>query len=143
MKFLTRTIVAGLILTAGVAFAGKSTDPDAMARQALMGTIGMNTKVLGEMAGGKVPFDAAAAKAAKTALTDASAKIAATFEPKGTDADSKAKPEIWTSWDDFVAKADVLNKAAVALDVTSAESIGAGMAGVGGSCKDCHSKYQL
>ena len=143
MKFISKTIVAGLILTAGVAFAGKSTDPDAMARQTLMGTIGMNTKVLGEMAGGKVAFDAAAAEAAKAALADAASKIAATFEPQGTDAESKAKPDIWTNWDDFVAKADALNKAAVAMDATTVEGIGAGMAGVGGACKDCHSKYQL
>lgn len=143
MKFISKTIVAGLILTAGVAFAGKSTDPDAMARQTLMGTIGMNTKVLGEMAGGKVAFDAAAAEAAKAALADAASKIAATFEPQGTDAESKAKPDIWTNWDDFVAKADALNKAALAMDATTVEGIGAGMAGVGGACKDCHSKYQL
>lgn len=143
MKFVTKTFIAGLILTAGVAFAGKSTDPDAMARQSLMGTIGMNTKVLGEMAGGKVAFDAAAAEAAKAALADAAGKIAATFEPQGTDAESKAKPDIWTNWDDFMAKADALNKAALAMDATTVEGIGAGMAGVGGACKDCHSKYQL
>lgn len=143
MKLLTKTIVAGLILAAGVAFAGKSTDPDAMARQALMGTIGMNTKILGEIAGGKVPFDAAAAETAKAALAEAAGKIAATYEPQGTDAESDAKPEIWTNWDDFVAKADVLTKAALAMDASSVEGVGAGMAGVGGSCKDCHSKYRL
>lgn len=142
MKFVTKTIVAGLIMVAGVAFA-KSTDPDAMARQALMGTIGMNTKVLGDMAGGKVAFDAAAAEAAKAALAEAAGKIATTFEPQGTDAESDAKPEIWTNWDDFVAKADGLSKAALALDATSVEGIGAGMAGVGGACKDCHTKYRL
>ena len=143
MKLLTKTIVASLILAAGVAFAGKSTDPDAKARQTLMGTVGMNTKVLGEMAGGKVPFDAAAAGAAKTALTEAAGKIAATFEPQGTDAESEAKPEIWTSWDDFLTKADGLTKAAMALDATSLEGVQAGMAGVGGACKDCHTKYRL
>lgn len=143
MKFVTKTIVAGLILTAGVAFAGKSTDPDAMARQTLMGTIGMNTKVLGEMAGGKVAFDAAAAEAAKTAIAEAAGKIPTTFEPQGTDAESKAKPDIWANWEDFIAKAGALNKAALALDATTVEGIGAGMAGVGGACKDCHSKYQL
>lgn len=143
MNLTTKTIVAGLIFTAGVAFAGKSTDPDAMARQSLMGTIGMNTKVLGDMAGAKVPFDAAAAEAAKTAIAEAAAKIPATFEPQGTDAESKAKPDIWANWEDFMAKADALNKAALALDATTVEGVGAGMAGVGGACKDCHSKYRL
>ncbi len=143
MKFLTKVIVAGVILSAGVVFAGKSTDPDAMARQTLMGTVGMNTKVLGDMAASKAPFDAAAAEAAKAAIVAAAGKIPATFEPQGTDAESKAKPDIWTNWDDFLAKADGLAKAAGALDATTVEGVQAGMAGVGGACKDCHSKYQL
>ena len=143
MKFLTKALVAGFVLSAGVVFAGKSTDPDAMARQTLMGTVGMNTKVLGDMAGGKAPFDAAAAEAAKAAIVAAAGKIPATFEPQGTDAESKAKPDIWTNWDDFLAKADGLAKAAGALDATTVEGVQAGMAGVGGACKDCHSKYQL
>ena len=143
MKFVTKTIVAGFILTAGMAFAGKSTDPDAMARQTLMDTVGMNTKILGDIAGGKVAFDAAVAGAAKTALGEAAGKIAATFEPQGTDDKSEAKPEIWTNWDDFVAKADSLTKAAAALDATTVEGVQAGMAGVGGACKDCHMKYRM
>lgn len=143
MKFLTKALVAGFVLSAGVVFAGKSTDPDAVARQTLMGTIGMNTKVLGDIAGGKVAFDAAAAEAAKAAIVEAAAKIPATFEAQGTDAESKAKPDIWTNWEDFLTKADGLAKAAAALDATTVEGVQAGMAGVGGACKDCHSKYQL
>ena len=143
MKFITKTIVAGLILSAGMAFAGKSTDPDAKARQTLMDTVGMNTKVLGDMAGAKVPFDAAAAEAAKAALADAAGKIPETFKPQGTDAESDAKPEIWTNWDDFLVKADALSKAATALDATTVEGVQAGMAGIGGACKDCHTKYRM
>ena len=143
MKFVTKTIVAALILTAGVAFAGKSTEPDAKARQTLMDTVGMNIKILGDMAGATVPFDAAAAEAAKTALAEAAGKIPATFEPQGTDAESKAKPEVWTNWADFLVKAEGLAKAAAALDASSIEGVQAGMAGVGGACKDCHTLYRL
>ena len=79
-----------------------------------------------------------------SALTTADfCNIAATLEPQGTDAESKAKPEIWTSWDDFLAKADVLAKAAAALDATSLEGVQAGMEAIGGACKDCHTKYRL
>ena len=143
MKFTTKALVTGLIMTATVAFAGKSTDPDAKARQTLMGTIGMNTGILGDMAGGKAAFDAAKAEASKAAIVAASGMIAATFEPKGTDAESKAKPEIWTNWDDFLTKADGLAKAATALDATSVEGVQAGMAGLGGACKACHTDYRL
>ena len=143
MKFVTKAIILALTLSAGVAYAGKSTDPDAMARQSLMGIVGKNTKILGDIAGGKTAFDAATAEAAKAALNDAATKIAATFEPKGTDAESEAKPEIWTNWDDFVTKADALVKASAALDATTVEGVQAGMAGVGGACKDCHTKYRM
>jgi cytochrome c556 len=143
MKFASKALVAGLILTATVVFAGKSTDPDAKARQLLMDTIGMNTGILGDMAGGKAAFDAAKAEASKAALIAAAGMIPATFEPKGTDAESKAKPEIWTNWDDFLIKATGLGKAATALDATTVEGVQAGMAGLGGACKDCHTQYRL
>ena len=143
MRFATKALVAVLLLTATVAFAAKSTDPDAKARQTLMDTIGMNTGILGDMAGGKAAFDAAKAEAAKAAIIEAAGLIPTTFEPKGTDAESKAKPEIWAGWDDFLTKADGLAKAATALDATAVEGVQAGMAGLGGACKDCHTKYRL
>lgn len=143
MKLLSKTIVAGLVLVAGMAFAKDGVqDPTVKARQELMGVIGMNTKILGDMAGGKTGYDAAAAEGAKAALIAASAEIAAKFEPQATDPMSDAKPEIWTSWDDFVKNAGVLNAAATAIDVASVETIGAGMGGIGGACKDCHTTFR-
>ena len=143
MKLVTKLIILGVMVSASVAFAGKSTDPDAVARQTLMDTVGMNTKILGDMAGGKADFDAAKADAAKLALADAAGKIPVAFMGQGTDAESDAKPEIWTSWDDFLLKADALGKAATALDATTVEGVQAGMAGIGGACKDCHTKYRM
>ena len=143
MKLVTKLIILGVMVSASVAFAGKSTDPDAVARQTLMDTVGMNTKFLGDMAGGKADFDAAKADAAKLALADAAGKIPVAFKGQGTDAESDAKPEIWTSWDDFLLKAGALGKAATALDATTVEGVQAGMAGIGGACKDCHTKYRM
>ena len=70
--------------------------------------------------------------AAKAALVAASAEIPAKFETEAMDDDSEAKPEVWTNWDDFVAKSNALATAAGAIDTASIESIGAGMGGVGG-----------
>jgi cytochrome c556 len=144
MKF-TKLLIAGAILAGGVAYAeGDRTDPMAIARSDLMKTVGKNTGILGDMAGGKTAYDAAAAEAAKAALIEASAGIEAAFkEQGGADPASEAKPEIWTSWDDFLKKAGALNAAATAMDVASAETIGAGMGGIGGSCKDCHTTYRV
>lgn len=144
MKRVTKSLIVGLVLVAGVAMAKEGVqDPTVKARMDLMGTIGMNTKVLGDMAGGKAEFDAAAAQAAKDALVAASAEIAAKFEPQATDPVAEAKPEIWTNWDDFVKKATALNTAATALDPSSLDTVKAGMGAIGGSCKDCHTSYRM
>jgi cytochrome c556 len=140
MKF-GKYIVAGAIIAASVAFAGEATDPDAKARQDTMDMIGAQMKVLGEMAGGKTAYDAAAAEAAKTALVAAATNIPVAFEKQGAgDPKSTAKAEIWTNWDDFLKDAEALKTAATAMDVTSAETIGAGMGTIGGICKDCHTE---
>lgn len=144
MKFVTKGLIAGLVLVAGVAIAKEGVqDPTVKARMDLMGVIGMNTKVLGDMAGGKADFDAAKAAAAKDAMIAASADIAAKFEPQATDPVAEAKAEIWTNWDDFVKKANALNAAATALDASSLDGVKAGMGAIGGSCKDCHSTYRM
>ncbi|MDQ1848691.1 cytochrome c [Gemmobacter fulvus] len=144
MKTLSKLLVAGLVLAGGMAFAeGEAADPTVKARQELMKTIGMNTKTLGDMAGGKAAFDAAAAEAAKAAIIAASSEIAPKFEPQATDPATEAKPEIWTNWDDFVSKGAALKTAAEALDATSLDTVKAGMAGVGGACKACHTAYRL
>ncbi|MES2142818.1 MAG: cytochrome c [Pseudomonadota bacterium] len=139
----TRFLAAGLFVVGSVAYAADAADPTVKARQELMGVNITNVKILGDMAGGKTAFDATAAETAKAALVAASAEIGAKFETPAEDPKSKAKPEIWTNWDDFVAKAGALNKAATALDVTSAETIGAGMSAIGGACQSCHKAYQI
>lgn len=144
MKFV-KALAVGAILVAGVAYAQEEpTDPNAIARSELMKLVGQNTGVLGDMAGGKAPHDAAKAEAAKAALIEAAAKIEATFAEQGAaDPVSEAKPEIWTNWEDFLVKAKAMGDAAAAVDVASAESIGAGMGAIGGSCKDCHTSYRV
>lgn len=141
---LVKAFAIGAILAAGAAFAEQEpTEPNAIARQELMKLVGMNTGILGKMAGGETPYDAAAAEGAKAALIDAAAKIEATFMEQGAeDPADKAKPEIWTNWDDFLVKAKALGDAAGAVDVASVESIGAGMGAIGGACKDCHTTYR-
>ena len=139
-----KLVVAGVVLAAGVAYAEvEPTDPNVIARQTLMKTIGGATKALGDMAGGKVAYDASAAEAAKAALLAASLEIEAKFTPTTTDPAEEAKPEVWTNWADFLIKAKALTDATTALDASSAEGIGAGMAGVGGSCKSCHTAYRM
>jgi len=144
MKLL-KIAVTGALLAAGAAFAeGDATDPAAVARETVMKAIGGSMGLLGGMAKGEVPYDAAAAEAAKLALVAAAKGVPQAFEAQGgADPTSEAKPEIWTSWEDFVKKADALAAAAEAADVSSAEAIGASLGALGGACKDCHSTYRV
>jgi cytochrome c556 len=141
---LPKTLIAGLVLAGGVAFAKEGVqDPTVKARMELMGTIGMNVKTLGDMAGGKTAFDAAAAEAAKAAIVAAAAEVPVKFEPQATDPVSEAKPDIWANWADFTAKAEALGAAATAVDTSSLDGVKAGMGGVGGACKACHAVYRM
>ncbi|MES2435257.1 MAG: cytochrome c [Pseudomonadota bacterium] len=144
MRIATKALATAFTLFAGLAFAEvEATDPLVIAQQSLMKSFGGAAKALGGMASGDVAFDAAAAEAAKATLVAGSADIHVKFEKAGSDPASGAKPEIWTNWDDFVAKANALNTAATALDVASAEGIKAGMGAIGGACKDCHTTYRV
>ncbi len=143
MKFVTKTLIAGLIMVGGIAFAeSKATDPDVHARQNLMDANGGAAGVLGGMASGKTAFDATAAAAAKAVLIANAADVEAKFKTNASDPESHAKPEIWTSWDDFLVKAADLGKAATALDATTLEGVQAGMGAIGGACKACHTTYK-
>ena len=143
MNVLTKTILVGALVLAGAAFAKDGVqDPAVKARMELMGAIAANTKVLGQMAGGEAAFNADAAATAKANLAAAAAQIPAKFELQATDPVSDAKPDVWTNWADFVTKAETLLAQAEALDTTSLESVQAGMGGIGGACKACHSVYK-
>ncbi len=143
MKFTTKALIASFILVGGIALAGEATDPDAKMRQDLMDANGAAMKVLGGMASGDVAFDAVAAAAAVKVLVDDAAAIPTAFKNQGAaDPKSAAKPEIWTSWDDFLTGATALGTAASAMDTTSLDSLKAGIGAVGGACKECHTEFK-
>jgi cytochrome c556 len=145
MRTFAKTLCISALLMTGAAFAAgtAATDPDVIARKDLMKTIGGAAKTLGGMASGEVAHDATAADAAKQAMIAAAAEIEAKFTNNAADPASEAKPEVWTNWNDFLAKGKALGDAAGALDVASAESIGAGMGAIGGTCKACHTDYRV
>lgn len=145
MKTLAKTLLVAALLMTGTAFAQDvmATNPDVIARKALMKSVGGASKALGGMASGEMAYDAAAAEAAKQTLITAAGEIEAKFMTNAEDPASESLPAVWEKWDDFLMKAKGLGDAAGALDVASAETIGAGMAGVGGACKACHSEYRV
>jgi cytochrome c556 len=116
-------------------------------RMDLMDTQKEAMKVMGAMAKGTAPFDAAKAKAAAQEIEDTAKKIPELF-PEGTGGHpSEAKPEVWTKWDEFTADAEGLESAAadliLALEAPEAPEWKAKFKGVIDACKTCHKTFRM
>lgn len=143
MKHNTLVVTAVFLAIGGAALAQQATLPEVIARKAQMQDQRAAVAVLGGMAQGQAAFDAAAAAKAKADLAALAADIPAKFEAEVTEAASKAKPEIWMNWADFVTKAEALKAAAEALDAASLDGVRAGMGAVGAACQACHQAYRM
>ena len=140
---------AALLLTLALASAGSAAPPspnDAIkARRTAMGNVREAMKVLGGMATGEVPFDAAAVKK-QAGVVGASFKAAQTqFVPgseKG-DLETGARPEIWSDRAGFDAAMKAAIDAAAALEATTTEAaFKPALGALGKTCKGCHDGYR-
>src|SRR3990170_8838232 len=80
-------------------------------RMDLMETQKDAMKVIGEMAKGKTPFDAAAATKAAGDINATAKKIPELFPEGSGGGKSEALPAVWEKWDRFKANADDLASA--------------------------------
>lgn len=137
-----------IVLIAAIGFASAALahkgvkDPNVKAWMHSMGLAGQSSKALGNMVKGKATYDAAAALAAKDTLIEVSGSLAILFETKSADPVSEALPAIWDNYDDFTAKAEAMQAAATALDVSSVEAIGLGLRDLAQTCRGCHRAYR-
>ncbi|WP_370230086.1 cytochrome c [Cognatishimia sp.] len=139
----TALIMSASLMIATVALAHNGVqNPAVMARMQGMEQLGAASKVLGNMARGRVAFDAEAAAAAKAALVQHASEIPALFEAQEDDPKSEARAEIWEDFAGFTENANALKDAAEALDITNADTIGSGMGAIGGTCRSCHRSYR-
>ncbi|WP_299922877.1 cytochrome c [uncultured Pelagimonas sp.] len=143
MRFTkTLTLLCLGLGTAALAHGGVKNQA-VMERMTLMTDIKEAMAVLGNMAKGKTPHDAAQAEKARNALAKHAAQIPELFETPASDPKSEARPDIWLDWPDFMAKAGAMEEAAKALDPTNLEALRAGMGALGGSCSGCHKPYRI
>ena len=112
-----------------------------------MEQIGKSTKAIKRQLDSSAPDVAEIQKAAAT-IAELAAKSPNWF-PQGTGPDvakTGAKPEIWQTYPDFVAKDRDFGKATQAFDASAKTGdltqIKAGFADLGKSCKACHDKYR-
>ena len=116
-------------------------------RQSVMDMIGWNFGPLGAMVKGKAPFDAKEFALRAQRLESLGPQVLEGFS-KGSEkgAETDAKAEIWTSFDDFQAKLNdyidesrALNEAARSGDEAKMKEQ---FKKTAGTCKACHDKYR-
>lgn len=139
MIFCTGLAVA---LAGGVPLVAQTRDAAVAARTTLMAGIGAETRALGDMASGRSSFDATRAQAAQAEIARRAALITDRFRTEALHPDSEARPEIWTQWTQFAARASDLQAAAAALDPSSAASLRGGLAQLGAACRACHGSFR-
>jgi cytochrome c556 len=144
---LSLTLLA-CVASATLALAHEGATGVVKERMDLMETQKDAMKVIGEMAKGKTPFDAAAATKAAGDITSTAKKIPELF-PEGTGGDankSDALPAIWEKWDRFKANADDLATASdaliTALGDSASEEWKPAFQKVGEACKSCHEDFR-
>jgi cytochrome c556 len=146
---------AGLVAVAAAALALPLLAVDAGAqdaakviayRQGIMKANAWHIGPIAAMAKGEMPFDSAKLQHHADALAALALMAPEGFPEGSTGENSKAKPEIWTNWDAFVAKAVALQDATAALAAAAPtltqETLGAALGPVGGACGGCHDDFR-
>ncbi|HUU25822.1 MAG TPA: cytochrome c [Methyloceanibacter sp.] len=141
------TLLASLALVAFVplALAHKGATGVVKERMDLMDSQKDAMKILGLMAKGKTPFDAAKAAAAAKDIETTAAKIPELFPEGSSGGHSEAKPEVWTKWDEFTGDAEALQAAAKTLTTVldaGSPDWKADFQKVTDACKTCHKTFR-
>ena len=150
-SLITACLVSATIAVTGTAFAGghgSPADQAVAARQAHMTLYGFNIGPLGQMAQGKMDYDAAIASAAAANLAAMANMDQTAYWLEGSDAsmgNNRAKAAIWEDADGFAAEIQKMAAAATALAAVAGDGLDAlrgGIGAVGGSCGSCHERYR-
>jgi cytochrome c556 len=142
MRRLAVLICSGALLSSAL-LAAESTDKDVIDyRQDVMKTLEEQSSALGEIASGVIPNDNMNTHMEILALAASTALKAFTPKVQG----GKAKPEIWTNWDDFQKKMnDFSDKATAGAKAAKEQGSDAAMTAlvdIANGCKGCHDMYR-
>lgn len=144
MKFF-KIILLTFIFISSVVYAHSGVkDENVKKRMMLMKTMANNTKIIGQMAKGRTPFDANEVKLALERLSSLSLKTPKVFMVNASDPKSEAKPTIWDEFDEFTKLSKDLAEATafLASSVDTVEVLRPALKQVSLACKACHSRYR-
>ncbi len=134
--------VAAMVASASFAMAASDLGKQ---READMKAIGGAVKISAGFASGKVPYDAAKAKAAMETIAAKATEFPTLFPAGSETADKNASPKIWENKADFEAHAAKLatDATAAAAASDSVDTFKTAFATVAGNCKSCHQLYRV
>lgn len=115
-------------------------------RKAAFTVMGTHTQRLGQMAQGKVPFDAKSATENAEIVADMAKLPWAAFGEGTETSDTKAKPEVWKQSAKFKEIGDKLQadtvKLVAAAKTGKEDAFKAAFAAAAGNCKSCHDDFK-
>jgi len=149
MTYLKLAITVAALGSSTPAFAQDDFSGTLKARQGQFQIMALNLGILGNMARGRMDYDADAAQAAADTLVAVSQIQQAPMWPEGTDnaaiEGTRAQPTIWAENADFLEKWAGFGEGALVIQAAAGnglEALGPAMGPVGGSCKACHDNHR-
>jgi cytochrome c556 len=132
------------VITAASMASAEDVDIVVKARMAAMKDIGSNMKSLAHIMRGREVFSKDKVKDIFANLEDTASRTPSLFETYAINNRSEAGTEIWENFDDFIQKAQDLQRVSRALEMTIETKVQLpdAMKSLGATCKACHSKYR-
>jgi cytochrome c556 len=119
------------------------------ARQGQFQMLGLNVAVLGGMAQGRIPYDAAQAQEAADNLFHLTRNTQLGMWPEGSDnaaaSGTRALPGIWSDNAAFLERYVALQTAAEAMQAAAGTDLAAlqgALGALGGTCQACHQQFR-
>ena len=146
-RLLVAATLAGLFTALPAAAQFQKPEDAIKYRQSVMTVMATHFGRVAAMAQGRVPFDPKAA-GDNAAIAVAMSRLPFVAFGEGTDKGlpNRAKPEVWSNWDDFSKKMnDFAQKAADGAKAAQAQGSDAAMTAlvdIANGCKGCHDQYR-
>lgn len=144
---LRAAIAAGAaVLVVGMASAATVTGDPVESRQTLMKNVGAAAAFAGAMVRGETEYEPDAAQVAMRTLNSSIIGFVELLPEGSHQGDTRALPEIWENWGDFLDRAQAMRdatQAAIDAEPEDLESFRQLFANVGTTCRNCHENYRL
>lgn len=139
-RLLPLTVLVPLAFAALAA--SEVADPHVQRRMEAMKGARAALETLGDMAQSRTPFDPARGRTARKSLVKTTRAIPRLFRRARPDPLTRARPEIWSRWSDFKARADAAERAAKGIEIGNLNALRRTLPNLLAACLDCHKAYR-